>query len=67
MSNYETAWNSLKVAIISTDEELKKAIKSNSAEVENVQTQIRMLYKLMYLINELEIKCGITQDVQIIP
>lgn len=67
MSNYETAWNALKIALISTEQELKQAAASNNSDVENLPTQMRMLYKMMYLINDLEIKTGIQQDHQIIP
>lgn len=67
MSNYETAWNALKIALISTEQELKQAAATNNSEVENLPTQMRMLYKMMYLINDLEIKTGIQQDHQIIP
>ena len=67
MSNYETAWNALKIALISTEQELKQAAATNNSDVENLPTQMRMLYKMMYLINDLEIKTGIQQDHQIIP
>lgn len=67
MNQYEQAWNSLKVAIISTERELKQAAATNDKNVENVPTQMRMLGKLMYLINELEVKTGIQQDYKITP
>jgi hypothetical protein len=66
MSNYENAWNMLKIALISTEQELKEAASKPNTEVENLPTQMRMLYKLMYLINDLEEKTGI-QGTQITP
>jgi hypothetical protein len=66
MSNYENAWNMLKVALVSTEQELKEAAAKPNNEVENLPTQMRMLYKLMYLINDLEEKTGI-QGTQITP
>ena len=66
MSNYEDAWNALKMALISTEQELKEAAVKNSDEVENLPTQMRMLYKMMYLINHIEERTGI-QGTQITP
>ena len=51
MSKYEDAWNALKIALISTEQELKEAAVKNSDQVENLPTQMRMLYKMMYLIS----------------
>jgi hypothetical protein len=59
MSNYEDAWNALKIALISTEQELKEAAVKNSDQVENLPTQMRMLYKMMYLINHIEERTGI--------
>jgi hypothetical protein len=59
MSNYEDAWNALKIALISTEQELKEAAAKNSDQVENLPTQMRMLYKMMYLINHIEERTGI--------
>jgi hypothetical protein len=66
MSNYEDAWNALKIASISTEQELKEAAVKNSDQVENLPTQMRMLYKMMYLINHIEERTGI-QGTQITP
>jgi len=66
MSNYEDAWNALKMALISTEQELKEAAVKNSDQVENLPTQMRMLYKMMYLINHIEERTGI-QGPQITP
>ena len=66
MSNYEDAWNALKIALISTEQELKEAAVKNSDQVENLPTQMRMLYKMMYLINHIEERTGI-QGIQITP
>jgi len=66
MSNYEDAWNALKMALISTEQELKEAAVKNSDQVENLPTQMRMLYKKMYLINHIEERTGI-QGTQITP
>jgi hypothetical protein len=66
MSNYEDAWNALKIALISTEQELKEAAVKNSDQVENLPTQMRMLYKMMYLINHIEERTGI-QGTQITP
>jgi hypothetical protein len=66
MSNYEDAWNALKMALISTEQELKEAAVKNSDQVENLPTQMRMLYKMMYLINHIEERTGI-QGTQITP
>lgn len=59
MSNYEDAWNALKIALISTEQELKEAAAKKSDQVENLPTQMRMLYKMMYLINHIEERTGI--------
>ena len=59
MSNYEDAWNALKMALISTEQELKEAAVKNSDQVENLPTQMRMLYKMMYLVNHIEERTGI--------
>lgn len=59
MSNYEDAWNALKIALISTEQELKEAAAKKSDQVENLPTQMRMLYKMMYLVNHIEERTGI--------
>ena len=68
MSNpHENVLDNLKRMIAMSEIQLREAMHKKNPDVENPQTQIRLLTKFMYIISDLEAAEGITPKFEIKP